>query len=83
MQTKRKGDDLDSCFLFSVQVLFTQIDQHAKYYIELFLIKEDEFPTCRILDLTDPDGVMKKFKPEFSGIGTDDVKTFVEDYLKG
>lgn len=55
-------------------------DDASSRVSEFFGIDDDDTPTCRLINLeTD----MKKYVPEFKGVGTDDVRTFVNDYLEG
>ena len=66
-----------------LQVLFVQVDtseDSSDRITEFFGIEDDDIPTCRLINLAED---MKKFVPEFSGVGGEDVKEFVGSYLEG
>lgn len=66
-----------------LQVLFVQIDTSddaSGRISDFFNIDDDDVPTCRIINLEND---MTKFVPEFEGLGAEDVKKFVSDYLDG
>ena len=68
-----------------LQVLFVQVDTSEDSpdrlrITEFFGIKDDDIPTCRLVNLAED---VKKFVPEFSGVGGEDVKEFVGNYLEG
>ena len=48
--------------------------------MEFFGLKEEETPAVRLIRLSDD---MTKYKPEFSGVGAEDVKQFVQDFMDG
>lgn len=68
---------------FKGKVLFIYLDtanEDNTRIMEFFGLKEEETPAVRLISLSDD---MTKFKPEFSGVGTDDVAKFVQDFIDG
>ncbi|GFO41792.1 protein disulfide-isomerase [Plakobranchus ocellatus] len=68
---------------FKGKVLFIYLDtanEDNARIMEFFGLKEDETPAVRLISLSED---MTKFKPEFSGVDTEDVKQFVQDFMDG
>ncbi|RUS88417.1 hypothetical protein EGW08_003813, partial [Elysia chlorotica] len=68
---------------FKGKVLFIYLDtanEDNTRIMEFFGLKEEETPAVRLISLSED---MTKYKPEFSGVGLDDVKQFVQSYLDG
>ncbi|XP_071964006.1 protein disulfide-isomerase 2-like [Antedon mediterranea] len=68
---------------FKGKVLFVFIDAAVETnsrILEYFGLKEDELPSIRLITL---DGDMKKYKPDFEDLTTDNIKTFVASYQSG
>lgn len=67
----------------SSQILFVFIDAGVDAngrILEYFGLKEDELPTIRLITL---DGDMKKYKPDFDELTTDNIKSFVKSFQDG
>lgn len=64
------------------QVLFVHVDtaDDASDRVSEFFGIEDDLPTCRLINMEED---MKKFVPDFEGIGPDDIRSFVSNYLEG
>ncbi|KAK3802461.1 hypothetical protein RRG08_033100 [Elysia crispata] len=68
---------------FKGKVLFIYLDtanEDNTRIMEFFGLKEEETPAVRLIRLSDD---MTKYKPEFSGVGAEDVKQFVQDFMDG
>ncbi|GFS13875.1 protein disulfide-isomerase [Elysia marginata] len=68
---------------FKGKVLFIYLDtanEDNTRIMEFFGLKEEETPAVRLISLSED---MTKFKPEFTGVGADDVKQFVQDFIDG
>ncbi len=72
--------EFSSLFL---QILFVQIDMDddsSSRVAEFFNVVKEDAPTTRLINM---DQDIKKFVPEFEGLGSEDIKKFVNDYLEG
>ena len=55
-------------------------DDASDRVVEYFKLEEEDTPTCRLINL---DGDMKKYVPDFEGMGADDIRKWINSYLDG
>jgi len=68
---------------FKGKMLFIYLDTDNEdngRIMEFFGLKVEETPAVRLITLAED---MTKYKPEFSGVASDDIKAFAQDFIDG